>query len=228
MAMNQKEFEDMFAPEDLHEDLIEHISEMTNGMKKLTHPYVYEVPYIEISNKRLNQFYAYKCDAIKTAMREHNWSQTIWLHERPYRLEAFSNIAIYLDDDEYWSLLGEIWTDSENIWQNLAYWKTFLQSKRPKRQYLMNAGERKRLKKLPETLVVYRGTNAPDAMGSGISWTLDEEKAKWFSKRYFAEGKECKLLSGTVAKKDCIAYFEGLNESEIVSIAVKHIRVVTK
>jgi len=50
----------------------------------------------------------------------------------------------------------------------------------------------------------------------GFSWTLDEEKARWFAAR---SSMETPLLArGTVSRRDVFAYLSGRGEQEIVCL----------
>jgi hypothetical protein len=44
-----------------------------------------------------------------------DWCTYIWLHERPYRVEALQDIAFNLRGREYWEMVSHVWSDSENI-----------------------------------------------------------------------------------------------------------------
>ena len=136
------------------------------------------------------------------------------MHERPYRLNAFTLIQSKLSDTQYWSLLSDIWTDTENQWQGLDNWKQLLSSKRPSRHYLMNEEEFNLLQSLPENVVIYRGCQK-GINENGLSWTLDKSIAQWFSNRIERDGEPI-VLERTVPKSDIIAVFTGRNESEVI------------
>lgn len=200
-------------PPSLHEDLIEAI--YTDGeVKHLKHPLVFSIFYTPLMNANLNKQYEYKLEAIDRALKEENYNTFIWLHERPYRLYAFQEISYKLEDDEYWKLLSDIWTDTENMWQNLDEWVECLNEDREgQTENFMDETERKTLASLPEKVRIFRGTlegNAP-----GLSWTLDRKRAEWFARR-LARGNKPVLISAWVRRDDIIAYLSARNEDEII------------
>jgi hypothetical protein len=200
----------MNSNEELHEDLLPYVEEGEFG-QMLRHPLVYEVPWI-FSKGMANRRYEEKIKMVEKAIDSKNWKQYVWLHERPYRLEAFAQIENLLNDVEYWNLLGSIWTDTENGWANLKQWKKFFKSKRTSRNYLMDSEELKILDNLPKSVTIYRGCQK-DVNENGISWTLDKDRAEWFATRFKQEGL---VLEKTILKRDIIAVFTGRSESEVV------------
>ena len=202
----------MSSQEELHKDLLPYVEEGEFG-KMLRHPLIYEVPWI-FAPAMTNRRYEEKLKMVKKAIDSKNWKQFVWLHERPYRLEAFAQIEHLLDDKEYWNLLGSIWTDTENGWANLAQWKKFFKSKRAYRNYLMDWDEQMALDSLADTVTIYRGCQK-GLNENGISWTLKRDKAEWFATRFKQEGV---VLEKTISKRDIIAVFTGRNEFEVVIV----------
>lgn len=185
-----------------------------NGIPMIKHPLVFSIFHMDIQNYIINQHYEWKKRAIKKAIKEKKWSSFIFLHERPYRLEAFLQIAdkIRKSPKQYWETLGSIWVDSENIWQNMDEWRYLLENGPEKKEYFMSKEDRAVFKNLPEHLVVYRGF-VPKQNKSGYSYTLSPEKAEWFSKRF---GKPGKVLKREIKKEDVFAYKNDRNEQEII------------
>ena len=58
-----------------------------------------------------NRCYSRALDAVAEAVKNRNWPSYIWLHKRPYRLDAFVEIADGLSNEEFWTELSDIWTD---------------------------------------------------------------------------------------------------------------------
>ena len=195
--------------EELHSDLVPFLEDGALG-KQLRHPLVYLVPMWD--NGRANAYYAQKVRDSKLALEEKRYSSFIYLHERPYRLDAFIQVADQLTDSEYWKLLGSIWTDTENQWQNLDKWSELLNSDRPSKNYLMNEEEDQFLRSLPDNVVVYRGCQKGQNE-NGLSWTLKPEKAKFFANRL---GKRGIVLQRTISREQIVAVFLGRNEWEVV------------
>lgn len=205
----------------LNPELQTYLNQTTFGFLALRHPLVYVVPYCGspmeavMANARLEQI----SEALEVSLRESDWSQYVFRYERPYRLEAFGEIVYNIDDDvEYWELLSHIWTDSENIYQNLDLWLEYWASDRAGREHVMNENERSVLAFMPDKLTIYRGTRQSDEdemPEKGMSWTLSEKTARWFGNRYVRSGY-FNLLSAEIAKTDVLALLLGRNEEEIV------------
>jgi hypothetical protein len=156
-----REFDSMFTPASLHPDLAAYLVRGVpfggdSTFDKLQHPLVYGVPYCSEMNNYYNQRYELLKKETATALALADIGRYVFLHERPYRLNAFCD---YLDRKVvmagvYWELLREIWEDSENIWQNLPIWKRLLRSERSHKPRFMDEDERKALKELPPKLVL--------------------------------------------------------------------------
>lgn len=206
-------FENLTKEEPLHDDLMDFFEEEEEScFSMIRHPLVYAVPYIPQMNHLYNKQYLAKSEARDKAFKEENWSQYIWLHERPYRVEAFCEIESYMDDKAYFELLGSIWSDSENIGRNLDLWKELLfETRFTNQEYFMDEKEREAFNKLPDQLTIYRGHQGVNK--DGLSWTLSQEKAEWFANRFSADGK---VVSKTIAKDQIFAYLSGRNEEEII------------
>lgn len=211
-------------PPDLNPDLEPYVetSDKLEGWVNLKHPLVYQIGYTPQLNGLVNRMYEQKQAAVAQAEKEHNWSQLVWLYERPYRIGVFYGIREELTDEQYWHLLSAIWTDTENMWQNAFTWKLCLESDRPGRsENFMDDEDREALAKLPDRLTIYRGSSA--GLPPGLSWTLDRDRAEWFARRFEREGHAPILYAGIVYKDDVIGYLTGRNEEEIVVIH-EHIR----
>ena len=207
--------------EPLHPDLEEHLV-VTDFGRMVHHPLVIEImPRPALVNHR----YEAKRKALDEAMAAGNWHQAVWLHERPYRLDAFMSISDLLDDDNYWSLLADIWIDSENIWQNLDQWRRLFESRRPGSP--MTEEEAAALAAMPDPVPVYRG-GVEDANEYGLSWTTDRARAEWFAVRMTADDEVGVVLEGVVAKKDVAAYFMRRGENEIVVFDADLVDVVAR
>lgn len=210
--------------EELHPDLEPYAGEGVLGWPVLQHPLVYAVPLT--SNAYANWVYAEKRKAVAEALEERRLHLYIYLHERPYRIEAFRAIAHLMGDAEYWETLGNIWTDSENIWQNLEEWQEALTSERPCRTAIMSPEDQAVLEALPDTIHVYRGART-GFNEDGLSWTLSRDRAQWFALRGVREDDdEPVVIHGRVQKEDVVGYFSGRNEAEIVVADPEDVTVI--
>lgn len=207
-------FQQLFKPDQLDSRLQEYYY-VENGIPMIKHPLCFSIFHTEHMNHRMNQYLKYKLEAVQEALDRKEYETFIFLHERPYRLEAFLEIERNLSDEEYWKILGDIWTDSENIWQNKIIWGALLTSSRPKRKYFMNDEERAEFEKLPEKLTIYRGYQ-PRKNKTGYSYTTSKDKANWFAHRFHKDGQ----VDTKVVNKDRVfAYLTRRSESEILIIS---------
>ena len=211
--------------EALHDDLRPWI-EVIDGVEYLRHPWVYQIHGViyGLANKQ----YELKSQAIKEAIQKKKWYTYVFLHERPYRADALVAVRDQFGDQisntAFWSLVGSVWVDSENIWQNFAEWDDILNTERPRREYMMTKEERAVWRKLPNQVTVYRGS-IPDKNEGGLSWTLNRNVAKFFAKRFANVHHAGGVIdTATVPKQLVVAYFDGRNEEEIV---VEHAEAVT-
>ena len=130
----------------------------------------------------------------------------MYRHQRAYRIDVFDRIKGRLSDKEYWHTLGWAYTDQEFVYNKWPTLRKLLQSPRPCREFLMSEKDRATFSSLPDELKLYRGFNKGN--GLGWSWTLSEEKAIWFAKRYTKLGKQViglrpRLLVGVARKSRC-------------------------
>ena len=163
----------------------------------------------------INKQYAQKLDSVARAIEGRDWVSYLYLHERPYRLDAFMDIADEMSDNHYWENLASIWIDSENIWQNQDTWVSAFSSDRSSSDSMMLQKELDELAALPNKITIYRGYKK-GGNKNGLSWTTDKEKAEWFSTRLLRSGEKALVAKATVDKKDVVAYFTRRGESEIV------------
>lgn len=198
----------------------------------IRHPLVYAVPFFDhpTTVARLNKQLAAKKEAVEKAFGESNWAQFVFLHERPYRIQAFMDVQAEMYDKEYWPLLAEIWTDSENIFQNHMQWWEMLSAPRQKRELFTNCEDRKLLRKMPRELTIYRGTKACERNSHylGFSWTTDRERAEWFATRILSEDDGPPVVAeATCRKRNIVGYITGRGEFEVV-VEPKHVSSLIK
>ena len=79
---------------------------------------------------------------------------------------------------------------------------------------LMDKAELKKYNAFPEVLTVYRGCGTTKAL-KGMSWTLSEEKARWFADR-FATGRGGVTYRAKIKKEDIVAYTNNRGEQEVI------------
>lgn len=185
----------------------------------LKHPLVFQVPFhsAALANRQLE----WKRNALREAIEEEKWMTAVWIHERPYRILVLQEFAEHMEDHVFWEVLGAIWTDSENIWQNDAEWRRLWADERPGREHAMDDDDREAFEKLPEKVQVYRGCISEENE-DGLSWTTNLKIATFFAKR-FAELRSGDpiILCGEVDKADVLAYTQGRGESEVIVLPEK-------
>lgn len=208
-----EQLEDVFGPADtkLDSELVPYLSDRAGIGTILQHPLVYSVPHFDRLNFFCNQMLAKKKEKLAKARKTKSWTTFVYLHERPWRINAFMEIETRLTDKQYWTILARLWTDSENIHQNQQFWLDALSSKRP--GSFMSADDRRAFAKLPETLTVYRGY-VKNQNFDGVSYTLNQERAQWFAARFST--KAGAVRKRTVKKSDVFAYTNDRNEEEII------------
>ena len=143
--------------------------------------------WADIANKQL----AAKQKHLERSIEDSDWATYVFLHERPYRFEALTSIVNngFARLDQLWPLVGEIWSDSENIWQCADEWLTLWRQPSRRKRAVMTRDDRDSWRALPDNLTIYRGVNSEDEVSAefalmwGQSWTLNREKAIWFANR---------------------------------------------
>jgi hypothetical protein len=179
--------------------------------KYIKHPLVFSPLVLPgLANQMLEQ----KNNQLRKALDTKNFSQYVFLHERPYRVSVFKDIKHELTDENYWKLLSSIWTDTENSYQDLGTWKNLFKSKRGQRHNLMTEDELNTMESLDDTVTIFRGC-VKNLNEDGLSWTLDKERAEWFANRFDQEGI---VIEKAIGKEKIVAYFGGRGEEEIIVI----------
>jgi hypothetical protein len=179
------------------------------------HPLVFSVPHTPVVNAMLNKALQQKKEMLIRAIKKKNWMSYVVLHERPHRLDALAKMMglgffehIEENPADYWDMIRFIWTDSENIWQHLSSWKKLWTLNVPERYTLVDD--------LPDskTFTIHRGAQE-DLNEDGLSWTLDLERAQWFSNR-FGHDEGGIVITRTVQRREIIAYINDRSEQEVV------------
>ncbi|AAN02014.1 gp82 [Mycobacterium phage Corndog] len=208
--------------EELHPDLQPWLKDDGPFGTCLKHPLVYSIVHTPQMNALVNRQYTQKTEELRKARDEGKWQYYVWLHERPWRAEAFGHISWRLDGPEYWELLGRVWSDTENAWQYRSEWRDYLSADPEGREMMSTPEVRCVFTRPPETggllpmTRVYRGYCHDDG-ADGFSWTLDKARARWFATRLRESGDPPgRIIAGFVAKEHVIAYITSRDEQEIV------------
>lgn len=211
------EIPDWFAAHDepLHPDLDPWVEEEGGPLgRMLRHPLVYAVPLVH--HGMVNHAYEVKRAALEKAVRDRDLHTYVFLHERPYRFEALlaGRERIQPDSDQWWAVVGDVWIDSENLWQHADEWRELLAL--PDARAIMTDDEREALAALPDVVTVWRGCQAT-LNEDGLSYTLDRRRAEWFAVRFSGRGDHEVLVEATVPRDRIVAYLTRRGEDEIVA-----------
>lgn len=198
------------------------------GFPMVRHPLVYDVPYSGMPgllNERLN----HKKDAIAKARRDGNINQYVWLHERPWRLNALVNFylgapawadlaepmaagrikTVWQHRESSRRIFLDVWSDSENTQANAGLWKHLLNPEHHKRrhgEFLADSLDARRaMEKMPSEFMIYRGISAEEVVedepGTLRSWTFDRERAEFFANRWAGRSSRVSGNSGHVISR---------------------------
>jgi hypothetical protein len=207
---------------ELHSDLADYVFPDETFGQVIHHPLViWFMPLNSMTVDMVNTQYEQKRKAVEEALDKCEYERYIWLHERPYRLQAFISLVesnAEIADADYWKIIGDIWTDTENAYANLNEWEELFGSNRSERNNMMNKEEIAELNSMPETLTIYRGC-LHGLNEDGVSWTTDRDRAEWFANRFGSKGLEPCVLQQEIRKDEVIAYFTRRGESEVLTLA---------
>jgi len=151
------------------------------------------------------------------ALRRDEWENYLRLHGHAEAVNAFMRLPHErIDGVTYWRLMaGFVWWRTENFTERWL-WRGLLQRHPEHRAAMMSDAEQGKLASLPEQVEVWRGVSDAE-YAEGFSWTLSRRQAHWFAKRFAFEGTSPRLLRGSIARTDVIAFLDGRSEQEIVA-----------
>ena len=227
---SMKAFEKCEEKVELNADLKEYITEWSFG-KSIHHPLLVVAPMGDSSIliTQYNLQYESKTIQVQNAIERKDVDEFIYLHERPYRhdalLQAYGEWWTPESEEDYWDVVGSVWIDSENIYQNRYSWRSLLTEQYSYPHLMMDEKEKAFFDSLPEEITIFRG----GMDDKGFSWTLDKDKAVWFADRWQMNGNlgdksnvtkrhNTNLFEKTINKNDALAYLNGRGESEIIYI----------
>lgn len=120
-----------------------------------------------------------------------------------YRLTFFKFVNEYLSDEDFKDMLLYSWIMVEKPSNDVNVTQSEILSWFRQLNYVSN---------LSGVVEIYRGVG--NELGrNGISWTLSEEKAKWFATRFTDNGI---VYSAKVKSKDILYYISERGEKEII------------
>jgi hypothetical protein len=198
----------------LDDELKSYVGDDPRFGKRIRHPLVYGFVHPGYANSILNEQLSVKEEALERARDRGDWESFIFLHRTPYRLGAFYSIADELNDPQYWEMLRDVYTDVEFHHEQRELLEELLFADRSQPELIMDEEERAALSAMSETLTIYRGCSKYPEAEMGFSWTLDQQKARWFAHRF--GDNDGYIVTATCQRSDVIAYLTDRDEAEIV------------
>jgi len=98
---------------ELHPELKGSLEHSRSGLTFIRHPLLVGI-YVPELAATMNKTLEVKKEACEEALRDEDYEQYIWLHERPYRAEAFARVEQYLPRETARIMLRAVWVDAEN------------------------------------------------------------------------------------------------------------------
>jgi len=200
---------------DLIDELSGNITQgASSGLQFINHAFVNDVYSPEL-NALYNLRYAQTKAAVDEAHDKGAWSTFIFLHARPYRMQALLQLVTEHDmkpaHEKAIALIVEnlhdVYIDAEGTHINREIWQSLFERLPP---------EHRNTETLPAKVILYRGTDAPAGKDRGFSWTLNKEKAKWFAERWCRENKPGRVRAIEVLREGIMLYTDERSEQECV------------
>jgi hypothetical protein len=162
------------------------------------------------------------------ALQKRDWERFVFLHMRDRRWQALWEVALQIPQPTALGhLFRRVWVDSEDTRRNRAVIRKLvdlLGQRQGALNKLFTPGDVKMFKKLPEKFQIYRGAKSWNL--SGMSWTLDVQRAVIFARFTITDGCEEELapdrlgvvMEKTVSKSESRVLFctDDRHEDEIV------------
>jgi hypothetical protein len=132
---------------------------------------------------------------------------------KPYLGVVFKYISDHLSNSDYAELLQYAWVSMENPNDdpNVSH-REWIQMLKKADQKILMGEDYNVFSNFKDIVKVYRGTQSLSST-NGLSWSLSKDTAKWFATRF---GKNGKIQSAEIPKKNIVAYFNVRDEKEVV------------
>lgn len=191
-------------------------------------------PFGETTNNAfINLQYKTKVTLYRKYLKEKDYDSVLNILDKQKKMEWFikhhKKIYSNIGNTKYFKMFSWILTYIDHHYPYRKNYSKIIKLGRNPR-LMMSKNEKELFNKLPQIIKIYRGVcvalnfkkieEAHRELLIGNSWTLDYEKASWFSKNHapkFHQAAKSKkiILSYEIDKKDVIAYFKERNEEEI-------------
>jgi hypothetical protein len=143
------------------------------------------------------------------------------------RMPALLELAWLLDAPDWLALLGEHWSDCDNIGEHIdelfeTPFADLMENPAQLRHHMMNDEELRALEALPECVPLFRGCYARNKWG--LSWSLHRHVAEKFPTlhRYRQDGQAL-FVKATVKRSSILALKLCRNEAEVIAWRPKHV-----
>ena len=198
----------------LMKELADSMTHGQGGIRFITHQYVNTI-YTPELNALYNLNYLDKKKAVDEAYANGAWPSYIFLHERPFRLQALVMLVASHDmatahkkaDGIIIQNLHDVYIDAEGLHINREVWQDLFDRLPPMHRNTQS---------LPDKVLLYRGTDAPKGEDRGISWTTSKERAQWFADRWHREGKPGRVRAIEVERDGVALFTDQRGEAECV------------
>lgn len=174
-----------------------------------------ELRLVDITKDR-KDLKAWQKDVSKAIDSESNPHLIQMMMNKSYGLVFLHYAKSYLSEKDFSEMLCSAWISAENPNSDINVSPSELLElfSYADPEYLMDDNEQKQLAALDSPVTVYRGVTSFNAENiRAMSWSLDYDKAEWFSKRF---GEEGTVYEAKIPKDHILALFNGRNESEII------------
>lgn len=215
----------------LHSDLRPFVR-LLQGQPLLDAPFAWADTLRADCVDEVNVAHARRFNLYRRALGSRRWVRAFALVLPGHRLAQFKAFATdpvtgrNLPDSEYWHVLGFLLqaTSRHAVEEDLLR-QLLLDTPRSREEQhrLMSDAELIHLRRLPETISVFRGCGPRNKRG--WSWTLSRATADFFA-RTNGHGRAI-VLVGTVRKSNVLAYFQRSKESEIF-ICPEHVTIMSE
>lgn len=161
-------------------------------------------------------------EKLKNHYQSIDYSLKLWNIKRNQKIEWLLSVSEevmeFRGEHYYYTLLGDVLTDVEFQHDSKFDLLDLLRFGINPR-LMMNDDENSSFEKLPDYLTIYRGFSIQDSNSEiedyiSFSWSLDYNKAVWFSERHC--GNKSMILKCDIRKDEILSYFTRRRESEIV------------
>ena len=161
-------------------------------------------------------FAAWKNQVEKHIESAENVFDVYHLITKSYLLAFLKFVKAYLSVEDFSKLFANTWVRTEypNLDPNFSQKELLQLFRQSKQEELMTEEELETLRKLPDTVLIFRGVTTYNANKvKALSWTLDQTIAKWFANRF---GENGTVYRAEISKENILALFQGRGENEVI------------